>query len=325
MTTIRRRTGLHDSDGRLIGGVVDDAVSVLDGDSRRLELSRARGRDRRRDDTRAARRPRRAASSGRRRCPRPDGEIPSRAGARRRLSSPRWRCRTWEPMRARATSCAARSRSRPSDSSATTPSCASIPTPRECTRRASPPAGSVPICARFRPLVDEAWSSALRDELGWLADHLGDVRDGDVLLERLRHRVAELPDADERDAAAAMLAALELERNAAHSTLLEALRSGRYLRLLDDLVAAANAPSLRESASEPGERLRPRARAPSLAQAGEARRQARGQPVGRGTARGTHPDEARPVRRRSGRADRRESRRGRSPRPPSGYRTYSVS
>ncbi len=31
MTTIRRRTGLHDADGRLIGGVVDDAVSVLDG------------------------------------------------------------------------------------------------------------------------------------------------------------------------------------------------------------------------------------------------------------------------------------------------------
>ncbi len=30
MTTIRRRTGLHDSGGRLIGGVVDDAVSVLD-------------------------------------------------------------------------------------------------------------------------------------------------------------------------------------------------------------------------------------------------------------------------------------------------------
>ena len=30
MTTIRRRTGLHDAGGRLIGGVVDDAVSVLD-------------------------------------------------------------------------------------------------------------------------------------------------------------------------------------------------------------------------------------------------------------------------------------------------------
>src|SRR5262245_14648924 len=33
MTTIRRRTGMHDSEGRLIGGVVDDAVSVLDGDA----------------------------------------------------------------------------------------------------------------------------------------------------------------------------------------------------------------------------------------------------------------------------------------------------
>ena len=103
----------------------------------------------------------------------------------------------------------------------------------------------------FRPLVDEAWSSALRDELGWLADLLGDVRDGDVLLERLRHRVAELPDAHERDSATAVLATLEQERDAAHSTLLETLRGRRYLRLLDDLVAAANAPALRESASDP--------------------------------------------------------------------------
>jgi CHAD domain-containing protein len=103
----------------------------------------------------------------------------------------------------------------------------------------------------FRPLVDAAWSSSLRDELGWLADLLGDVRDGDVLLERLRHRVAELPDTHERAGAAAVLATLELERGAAHSTLLEALHSRRYLRLLDSLVEAANGPSLRESAGEP--------------------------------------------------------------------------
>ena len=32
MTTIRRRTGLHDSEGKLIGGVVDDRVSVLNGE-----------------------------------------------------------------------------------------------------------------------------------------------------------------------------------------------------------------------------------------------------------------------------------------------------
>ena len=32
MTTIRRRAGLHDSGGRLLAGVVDDAVSVLNGE-----------------------------------------------------------------------------------------------------------------------------------------------------------------------------------------------------------------------------------------------------------------------------------------------------
>jgi CHAD domain-containing protein len=101
----------------------------------------------------------------------------------------------------------------------------------------------------FRPLVETEWSSALRDELGWLADLLGDVRDGDVLLERLRHRVAGLPHADERDAAAGVLATLADQRSAAHAALLEAVNGRRYLRLLDRLVAAANTPSLRESAS----------------------------------------------------------------------------
>src|SRR4029450_1017703 len=31
----------------------------------------------------------------------------------------------------------------------------------------------------FRPLLDEEWSTALRNELRWLARALGDVRDGD--------------------------------------------------------------------------------------------------------------------------------------------------
>ena len=56
----------------------------------------------------------------------------------------------------------------------------------------------------FRSLLDDEFASSLRSELGWLAGILGDVRDGDVLLERLRRRAAELPEAD-RDAAAPVL------------------------------------------------------------------------------------------------------------------------
>ena len=250
MTTIRRRTGLHDSDGRLMGGVVDDAVSVLDGDTsgssfRELEVEIA-------DETTPAlldalvERLRQAGAGApdqtakylRALAPEspllPEVEVPD-LGADASAGN--------VVRRAVALSAIRLIRHDPVVRLDTDPE--GVHQARVATRRLRSDLRT------FRPLVDEAWSSALRDELGWLADLLGDVRDGDVLLERLRHRVAELPDADERDSATAVLATLELERNAAHSTLLEALRSGRYLRLLDDLVAAANAPSLRESASGP--------------------------------------------------------------------------
>src|SRR5436190_7535261 len=38
----------------------------------------------------------------------------------------------------------------------------------------------------FRSLLDQEQAQVLRDELKWAADLLGDVRDADVLLERLR-------------------------------------------------------------------------------------------------------------------------------------------
>ncbi len=101
----------------------------------------------------------------------------------------------------------------------------------------------------FRPLVDEKWSSDLRDELGWLARILGEVRDGDVLLARLRQRAAELPDVGER--AAPVLDSLQASRDAAQIALLDALRSDRYAGLLDRLVDAANTPALAQAAAEP--------------------------------------------------------------------------
>jgi CHAD domain-containing protein len=256
MTTIRRRTGLHDADGRLLGGVVDDAVSVLDGDPsgssfRELEVEIG-------DETTptlldalverlrqaGAGAPDQTAKYIRALAPTspllPEVEVPdlgadASAGnvVRRALALSTIRLIRHDPV--------VRLDADPEG----------VHQARVATRRLRSDLRS------FRPLVDEAWSSALRDELGWLADLLGDVRDGDVLLERLRHRVAELPDAHERDAAAAVLATLEDERDAAHSTLLDALRSRRYLRLLDSLVAAANDPALRESASEPASEVVP--------------------------------------------------------------------
>jgi inorganic triphosphatase YgiF len=108
----------------------------------------------------------------------------------------------------------------------------------------------------FRPLLDEEWARALRDELGWLAEILGRVRDGDVLLERMRGRVTALPTSRARDARR-ILARLERDRDAAHAELLETLRGERYLALLDRLVEAASEPTLLLEAAAPAREVMP--------------------------------------------------------------------
>jgi CHAD domain-containing protein len=102
----------------------------------------------------------------------------------------------------------------------------------------------------FRPLLERDWSTALRDELGWLAGALGEVRDGDVQLARLRTKAAELPESLQEAAAVALEAPLQQSRDAAYVALLEELRSDRYVELLDRLVEAARSPALSERASE---------------------------------------------------------------------------
>ena len=108
----------------------------------------------------------------------------------------------------------------------------------------------------FGSLVDPVWASALRDELGWLAEILGSVRDGDVMLERMRERAAELPESNSRGVAR-VLETLEASRDEAHAQLLATLRSDRYLSLLDQLVSAANAPSLLLEADLPAPAVLP--------------------------------------------------------------------
>lgn len=102
----------------------------------------------------------------------------------------------------------------------------------------------------FRPLVDVEATARLRQELRWIAGLLGFVRDGDVLLERMRRRAAGLHEEHARGAAE-VLSTLERHRDVAHAQLLTALRERRYLDLLDRLVAEANAPSLLPEASRP--------------------------------------------------------------------------
>ena len=82
-----------------------------------------------------------------------------------------------------------------------------------------------------RPLIATD-TQALSVELKWLGGVLGDVRDLDVLLGRLRSEAATLDPAD-RAAAGRLLRALERQRTRMRRTLLKALDGQRYDALID--------------------------------------------------------------------------------------------
>ena len=106
----------------------------------------------------------------------------------------------------------------------------------------------------FRPLVDAAWADGLRDELGWLADLLGAVRDADVLGGRLAADAATLPDADWA-AAQKLVAKQSAVRDAARVEALAGMASDRYAQLRARLADAATAPVFSDDEQAPVEDL----------------------------------------------------------------------
>lgn len=107
----------------------------------------------------------------------------------------------------------------------------------------------------YGSLLLPAWAASLRDELSWLADALGAVRDADVLLERLEHRVAALPEGER--AGEVLLARLVAERDGARSALLDVLDDRRYLDLLDRLIDAIHHPAVVDGAGRPARKVLP--------------------------------------------------------------------
>lgn len=95
----------------------------------------------------------------------------------------------------------------------------------------------------FAPLVEAAWAHSLSDELSWLGERLGAVRDLDVQVGGLEEAAADL-----RPDLGPLFEQLAVQRDAARSVLLEALRSDRYTALLDGLVDAARQPRLTAAA-----------------------------------------------------------------------------
>jgi CHAD domain-containing protein len=106
----------------------------------------------------------------------------------------------------------------------------------------------------FRPALDPEWVDATRGQLRWLGQTLGEVRDRDVLIERLRGDVASVPSQDQK-AGRDLLARLEEERGQAHRAALDALRSDRYVALVEELVQAATNPPTGELAAATGRDL----------------------------------------------------------------------
>jgi CHAD domain-containing protein len=106
-------------------------------------------------------------------------------------------------------------------------------------------------------MLDPSWVSTTRGELRWVAGALGEVRDRDVLMDKLRRRVAELP-VEDGPAALGLLAKLDAELGQARDALLGVLRSARYLSLIDTLVQGANDPPLTEQARLPAGAVLPR-------------------------------------------------------------------
>jgi len=109
----------------------------------------------------------------------------------------------------------------------------------------------------FAPLLEPSWSRHLRAELRWLGGELGSVRDADVLGLRLRAAAASLP-LREREASKDLLALLAEGRQADRERLLRALRSARYVSLLEMLVDAAREPALLEAGAPAKPLLAPR-------------------------------------------------------------------
>ncbi len=109
----------------------------------------------------------------------------------------------------------------------------------------------------FSPLVDPAWSRHLRDELGWAASELGLSRDSEVLLARLDAHADELDAPNSAVIHSHVDPLMQAKVEAGRVEALDALRSERHLDLLDALVDAAANPKLTEAASIPAREALP--------------------------------------------------------------------
>lgn len=108
----------------------------------------------------------------------------------------------------------------------------------------------------FAAALDRRWVDATRAELEWLGASLGEVRDDDVLGQRLSAMAAASAGVD-AGAFNELSAELAVQRQAGRQRLVTSLDSPRYLALLATLEAAAAAPPYRSREGKGSKTLRP--------------------------------------------------------------------
>ncbi len=103
----------------------------------------------------------------------------------------------------------------------------------------------------LKDFVEPVWQEQLEVELKWLAGLLGDLRDLDILLARLREASSkyETPEV-ERPALSPLLKGLERRRRRATKAVSAALEMERYRALIATLERAVEDPPLEKSAGE---------------------------------------------------------------------------
>ena len=99
------------------------------------------------------------------------------------------------------------------------------------------------VLRTFGDVLEPEWAKALRDELRWLGRLLGDVRDAEVLRDRL-HSQAGWIAAEDRPVVKRLIRRLHARRDRARARLIEQMSTDRYRSLVDALDAAVREPAL---------------------------------------------------------------------------------
>ena len=121
---------------------------------------------------------------------------------------------------------------------------------RSATRRARS------VLATYRKLFKRSAVRELQAELKWLGQSLGPARDAEVMLERLRQHLLELPE-EQRSGSLNQMIELELvaSHNAGYRNVLETLQTDRYFRLLGSLEDFRDHPPAKPRAFRPARKV----------------------------------------------------------------------